>query len=466
MDTNTSAIAPGQRRPDVRRSIGELGRLALLVALYNAPFWLLARWMFIDRAVLDVDFFVAVLLARIHPVLGFVTTFVAFALDMTVSQSLTYHFTTPWDFFRSVAFVGALNWRDWVASIHWLSVVPFLVCGLALWRLMRRPVDWRITLAVTLSLIGIDSLNGSSLLSWHDRRITVNVAGSPSATLLYQAFQPTQARSIRPSDDPQVRHFHEQLAGWAARNPQGSVLVILVESMGQPKSPLLRTWLQDRLNGGSGEEASHRLETGANHFRGATTAGELRTLCGMAGNYRALTQASGSACLPVRLQQQGWNAVGLHGFTRRMFERDTWWPLMGLSRRLFAEDLLPALQECGATFKGVCDRSLIQAAVQEAQAPRTFVYALTLGTHLPVPSTTVDARLQALCTQAMVEMDVCQLQSLVGQVLDAISMELRASPRPLAVLVAGDHAPPFGSLKARQAYEPDQVPVFLLLPKE
>jgi hypothetical protein len=443
--------------------IVELGWLASALVAYNAPFWLLSHWMFIDRALINLDGLVAILISRWKPTLGVLAVMVAWGVDAIVSQAMTYHFIAPWDFVRSATFAGALGWKEWMLSARWLVLLPFVGALAALWPLMRRRIDQRVTVAVLVCLTALDALNGSSLLALRDQRLTINVAGSPSATLLFQALQPEQARSIRSSDDPEVARLQERLMNWALEHPEGSVLVILVESMGQPSSPALREWLEDGIRS-RGSQDRYELETSTTRFRGATTSGELRALCGLGGNYRALTPEAGRGCLPARLQREGWTTLGLHGFTRRMFERDGWWPMMGLSRQQFAEDLLPTWPECGATFKGVCDRSLIRAAVNAAHTPRTFVYALTLGTHLPVPSTDVDPRLAPLCTQAKVGSDVCQLQTLVRQVLEEVRAGVESTSTPLAVMVTGDHAPPFGSLVSRQAFKSDVVPVFLMLP--
>jgi hypothetical protein len=439
-------------------------RLALAVVAFNLPFWVLGRWFFIDRALFNLDMLPALLLAPFSPVLALAAVALAWMLDAAVGQSMTYHFTSPIDFLRSAAFANTLDWEPFLLSSKSLVVVPFVVCAAILWRLLRRPIGWRLSLVVFFVVAALDAVNGASLLAWRDTRWTVNFAGSPTAALLHQASRPAEARVLRPlprSDGDVVR---EELLGWADRHPQGSVLVVVVESLGQHTHEAMRRWLRSQLWQGP-LTARFDLREGRSAFKGATTAGELRVLCGLSGSYRAMSPQAGAVCLPHRFVERGWRTIGLHGFSSRMFERKAWWPMLGLQDIAFAEELLQDAPRCGAALRGLCDQALIRRAMSEAQTPRRFVYALTLNTHLPIEDAPLPDDLAALCAEVGAQDEVCQLHAQLGRVLAHLRDELAAAEHPLAVVVVGDHAPPFNDRRSRAEYEREWVPSFLLLPQ-
>jgi hypothetical protein len=157
----------------------------------------------------------------------------------------------------------------------------------------------------------------------------------------------------------------------------------------------------------------------------------------------------------------GFDSVGLHGFSSRMFERHRWWPVLGLSRTLFIEDMAADAPRCGGAFEGVCDAHLLALAAAELK-PQRLVYALTLNTHLPLATMALPADLQALCEKRQTSEAVCQLTGQLRQVLDQIATVIARTEGPTMVLVAGDHSPPFLRDSDRQAFSPTDVPSVIL----
>src|SRR5207245_1958944 len=116
------------------------------------------------------------------------------------------------------------------------------------------------------------------------------------------------------------------------------VVLVIVESLGRTKdstgdsatfAPLL-------------SEAVRRqyvVRVGTVPFHGATTSGELRELCGVAADYRAVNRVNLQDCLPARLQTGGFHTVALHGYSGAFFDRYAWYPRLGFQEILFAEEL-------------------------------------------------------------------------------------------------------------------------------
>jgi phosphoglycerol transferase MdoB-like AlkP superfamily enzyme len=73
---------------------------------------------------------------------------------------------------------------------------------------------------------------------------------------------------------------------------------------------------------------------------------------------------------------------------RNLFKRGLWYPNIGFEKREFEKDLRQAgARRCGGVFAGACDRDIpahIGNTLRAAEKP-TFLYWLTLNSHLPVP---------------------------------------------------------------------------------
>jgi hypothetical protein len=353
-------------------------------------------------------------------------------------------------------------------------VVQLLPFGLA-WagafgvvrRACGRQAPWRAGLLLALLLMAGDVLNGSSMLSTRAvRLVSGNPANSPGLKMLVGAYYERDSGGLRNLPATASTREMVDIEAWARANPQGSVLLVIVESMGWHAQPAMPAWLQARL-APPGVLAGYALRQGMVPFAGATTSGELRELCSLAGSYRAVTASAAAACLPNRLAALGWATVGYHGFSSHMFERDVWWPMVGLQAGHFAEGMVQEGDaECGAAFAGACDAAVLARAVRSARSARSLSYALTLNSHLPLKPAPLPADLAVLCAQAGADDEVCLLTATVGQALSALATELShpSAVQPLVVVV-GDHAPPFSAPAQRSQYSQTHVPAFVLTPR-
>ncbi|WP_431288679.1 hypothetical protein [Roseateles chitinivorans] len=241
-------------------------------------------------------------------------------------------------------------------------------------------------------------------------------------------------------------------------------MVVLVESMGMPRSQAAQQWLTMQIRSRA-VDSRWTMEVSADPFFGTTTYGELRVLCGLKGSYTKLDLPLGRGCLPASWRQEGRATPAFHGFSLKMFDRAHWWPIVGLQPQV-----LPAgdARRCNATFAGVCDSPLIDHAVAAADIPGQFVYALTLDTHLPLPADDLSNRpadLGAICARDAIPDAACDLIWRTGRVLKVVADRIAEMKTPAQVAVMGDHSPPFRNREAREAFDPAQVPLFLLAPR-
>ena len=82
----------------------------------------------------------------------------------------------------------------------------------------------------------------------------------------------------------------------------------------------------------------------------------------------------------------------MHGFTKKMFDRQHWYPLIGFQELIFREELSTKLKGvCGSAFPGNCDTevaSYIGDLIAARRSQRLFIYWMTLTAHLPVDDKT------------------------------------------------------------------------------
>jgi len=443
----------------------ELLVVAAFLALANLPFWLLAWRYVLPRPVINADAFVAIVAAMISPVLGIAALVLYWCLDQLQSQSLAFHFTSPLEFLRTVRFAGQIDWFDYLSLPLLAAALVLLLTLTLIWLLLRR---WRPRpLAVLICFVVVtatDAYNGSALTQWIGRdsfRLAANISGSPSYNLLAIAWQ-TRSSAARP-----VRRWPEDgspdIADWARRT-KGNVLIVVVESMGEHRNQAVGHWLLGQLLDGTADQR-WQLSVDTVPFDGSTTAGELRTLCGLSAHYSRLTADLAAECLPQKMQALGYETVGLHGFSGNMFDRYSWWPKLGLTKVAFSGDISESTPRCGGAFRGVCDTNMVDEAMRALRTPRRFVYLLTLNTHMPLLPVDLPVDLTTLCASEHLGDSVCQLTGQLGIVLARLRAGLGLLPDPPLVVIVGDHAPPFVVREDRDQYLPRAVPRFMLVPR-
>lgn len=434
------------------------------IALFHLPLWLASLYLDVNRPFLNLDGVVAVAVGFRSRFAGAVLVVLAWLVDIGVSQALNYHFHSPAEFFAAARFGGALDKGYFVSSFGVLLLAGFCAGLVALVRLQRRPASWKTFGVVMVAAMVLDAYNGSSVLSKRDvQRVSINLAGSPTGLLALSIGRKFDSQPVAVSRDKRNAELHEHVRAWAAAHPQGAVMIVLVESMGLPIRGELLAWLEGNIAppGSNGHEVSRAPV----EFRGPTTWGELRTLCGLDGSYDKLDGSRAGGCLPLQLKKFGWTSIGYHGFTGNMFDRRSWWPIVGIEQRYFAEQLRSTTgRQCGAAFRGICDQDVLVAAAARL-GPRQLVYVLTLNTHLPMEPQPVPAPLQLLCSRAEAPAEACQLLAAFGSLLAEIHRLAEAHPETL-FLVVGDHAPPFRERNARKVFAADAVPAWLLVPRE
>lgn len=344
-------------------------------------------------------------------------------------------------------------------------MILFIVVGTLIFFVTRRQRNmWQSGIAITVLLIFVDAVNGSSALSSRSEFLyPINLAGSPLTTLVISEIHVSIPKTIHKLKKEDTVQALVDIPAWAAAHPDRGILFVVVESLGVPTDASMRAWVQSQWLDPSLLERFN-LHTAEIPFKGSTTSAELRSLCMLEGSYGSVDSVQGAACLPAQLAANRWSTVGMHGFSGRMFDRVNWWPKVGLQTTIFGE--APEFQgvQCGTAFRGGCDNILLAYGVQTL-APRTFVYLLTLNTHLPIEPLAQGTPIPPTCESPGSNIEVCNHVSATTAVLRHLRQTLETISAAPLVVVVGDHAPPFRNKLSRQAFLQDKVPAAVLVPR-
>ncbi|MEF7614738.1 sulfatase-like hydrolase/transferase [Aquincola sp. MAHUQ-54] len=446
--------------------------LCIVVAL-NAPSWLTA-WIFQaplaeERPLFNLDLLAAAALACVSTLAGGAALVLAWAADFIRLAAKNYHFMSALDFVDAARFVDMLNLQTFLSASVLGLALGFVTCvWLVLW-LTRSSVRLVWPLMSLAALVAVfDVSNGSFHIFGLDkdsRVVNMNFAGSPGWNVWRSERQSLLAAGpLVPMRQPKA---FQALQGWQATHPGRTSMLVLVESMGLPRDPALQVWLKERL-ATPRVTARWDIQMTDEEFVGATTSGELRTLCGLQGHYSRLDDTMASGCLPRRLASRGVTSIGIHGFGLRMFDRAEWWPKIGLTPWHWPAGGAPMQMNCNRAFPGVCDSALLEQAMKQAQTPGRFIYALTLDTHLPLDlrqTAPLPAALRSVCAASATPEQACQLVNKLGDLLALLESTLAASETTPFLVVVGDHMPPFGEVTNREAFIAHRVPMFVMTPR-
>ena len=442
-----------------------LAVLGAYVILPNLPFLVAARFIYLQRAEINLDYIALGLLSPLFPkALNLALFTVAFLLDMLFSTSGIYHFPVA-DALRALRSVRHVSPA--------ISIPIFLLAILAVYMMARLATQWRrigtnptgreITV-VLIFLIAADLLN-DRLGNEH-----FEIARSSVATTAMAVARDFRPLHLGPEKFWQIESATKGLDRdiEEARLGGENVLLVVVESLGETRDPAEAARMEASLRS---EQVQHRytVSSGTVGFEGSTVFGELRELCGLRGVGMRVTELQRSQtgpCLPSKLAAKGYATVSVHGVTSAMFQRDIWYPTLGFQRMIFPETWpRPNPGYCSTQFHAICDLDAAEVVHDEllAATPPKFVYWLTVESHLQLD----DAAMKAPSRDcAGMPPDVCWMVTTQRNALAAIA-QIALDPRlkPTRFVIVGDHSPPYMLRTRRDLFAQKRVPWLELRPK-
>ncbi|MDO4725443.1 MAG: hypothetical protein Q4A97_11880 [Comamonadaceae bacterium] len=249
---------------------------------------------------------------------------------------------------------------------------------------------------------------------------------------------------------------------WKHAKPlPGRMLLVVVESWGVPHQPQELALQMAPLLKAPGLEL---LAQGQVAFQGGTIAGELREVCSLASSridFKKVTPPPGHACWPQRLREQGYATASINGGSALMYNASQWHASAGFERSYFMQTFPGQARRCHS-FPSLCDVDLAPFVADTlAASDQSFVYWLSMNSHLPYDARDLRGKVSADC-QALgwaADSASCLHHSLIQEFFSAL---VEAISRPelagAEVVLVGDHMPPFFQAEDRARFVAGVVP--------
>ena len=471
-----------------RRALFEFRWYTFLFAflvLANLPLILAARPLsLLMRGYIDLDYLLIGLLSLfIRRTLTFLLLLVAILVDFIHAACVTYLFS-PAEFLQVMRYGGLLSTTR-IGLIITALIFTVLICLVTTASTSRRaPASQRrhaiateLVLIVALALADLRS--GRQILLIHSDTPPTRISRTPTIGLLYSQFiYERYERGLRLGGQramPSATALAlNRLQDYEANATQPNIVLVLVESWGLARDPVLRRTLVEPYSD-SHLLARYNVLGGTMPFAGATTSGEGRELCeSNLGTY--ITQGTTTQlerCIPMRLRRMGYHTLAVHGFDGEMYDRAEWYPKMGFDDLWFHDRLEGAgLPDCAGPFRGSCDPAIatwIATLLQRSSNTPLFVHWVTLSSHLPIWQS-VETASSPYCNVTAATRDdiaICSWAHLITQTNQSVrDLALGELDRPTIFVVVGDHAPPFDKDSERAQFSSSEVPYVILLPNQ
>lgn len=436
----------------------------------NLFFWVTSHYIFIMRGLINFDYLLLGFLIYFLPsILGYLLLLFIFIADFIFAILPGYHFADS-SILKSLQHILDINLTHAYISLALVAIVLYFIFKYL--KAIATRTAALVCLGMMFIIIALDFVLEKNILALENNTpIYFNMTSSGihkfTKTILNdnQLSTPPGSHTV----DAASKIIFENLS---QENLPHHIVYIVVESLGEFQETAANQ-LQWRAFDGIKQSGRYTVHQGTVPYKGSTVPGEMRELCRrqintVHPNPQHIVQ---DECLVGQLQALGYHTSAIHGFSSAFFNRFEWYPILGFDDILFIEDVDTKLSEqlrCGSTFKGACDTHLVDLVHEKIlQAPheKTFIYWLTLNTHLPVAmleNSTLDCQ-QSLSTQQY--SDVCALVTQHDQLFSEIA-KLTQDPQlpPTLFVLVGDHAPPYLPLNRRNLFVPLQVPYLILWP--
>ena len=317
----------------------------------------------------------------------------------------------------------------------------------------------------------IDSINPG--YSTELRLSRIHVLRLVQSLALYSSRRDYQAKSAPVPSAVALAVGYAKLNSARSEEELPNLVVILVESWGLSTDPTINRGLAEAY-AQQGLLARYEVHQGTVPFHGSTINAEARELCGSGMGFHILIapRQELGPCLPDRLAGLGYRIVALHGMRGHVFNRSVWWERIGFQQRWFRDRLQrEGLPDCVGAYVGTCDAAIAQwmgRRLEPREASPTFLYWVTLHSHLPVPvPSPFSGTFPCPAGQSMsAQSPLCSWYGLVANVNDSVArLAMGNLGRPTIFVIVGDHAPPFSDPVLRDQFSWSDVPYVLLVPR-
>lgn len=444
--------------------VAEFANCLTLFILINIPFILAGLYTFTSRPTLNLDYLLACFLILYSRFAFISIILILTVVDLIFTFSVAYNFQSLKLFIQSFRFIQNLNYFDLANSYNLTLIAAFLTYLVFITKIISKRIknSRQFTNSIVLTFILcilIDSIAGSSRFSPNRSSTTNNFAGTPLYTLFEVLSWDATYKQPENVDTNNHIKVTEKITKYLNEHKDKKVIFIIIESMGWPvsKEVFQKYYKTEELD-------KYSIEISKREFKGNTTFGELRFLCGIRADYNHLSPESVKKCIPNLIKNYNLKTKAYHGFSKNMFNRSLWWKTIGFDETYFAEDLNKRHTHlCGSAFRGICDNYIISESFNNDDGD-SFTYLLTLETHLPVSKMNLDKEKINECSSLQISDQACNHLNRIKKTLRKITDEIKKSDKRPLVIIIGDHSPPFMNLKDRDLFSTTEVPMIIFSP--
>jgi hypothetical protein len=452
------------------RFIRQLGEFVLrYVCLPNIPFLVLGNFIYFDRPLINLDYIVLGLLAPLlSRGINLVLFFIWLLADLFVSTTSVFRLPIS-DFIRATGSVTQLSFL--VLAPLLLPILLLILVLVKCATFFKTSRNYGSAGPGTILLMVFLLTNATGAGSWLKIHLGLHGGKFSDSTIwrfAYAAAMDFETPNLDKSNfwtvNSATSEVEAELNADLASLPN-KVVLVLVESWGYSAASPISSHIEAPL---FSEPIRNRYQVrkGTVPFEGSTVNAEMRELCGIRGGFREsrLDGDTLSVCLPAKFSRAGYATTAIHGFTKSMFNRQSWYPNVGFENQFFKDNWPENISSrlCGSLFVGICDVDAAKLLRHELLTgpSKHFIYWLTLDSHLQF-----DGKSQSKCGEGIPEL-LCNLAMSLQNVTSAIA-EIALDPNvpPTRFTIVGDHAPPILNPGLRRQFSDSEVPFIELIPR-
>lgn len=426
----------------------------LIILVPNLVMTLLAYLVDTQRILVNIDYFIPLLLLAFRQRLLFVIAFIITSLaDFLALFTQLFPFIRISDlvYLSKFAFISSSSYQLYSVTL----IVLFITQTYLYLKIYK--VNYNKTVLVLFNIMIL-----YHAYSVHFTDIGNNVIGSQSISnidYINSGFVQTFTMRGDAFQKPRVTGATADL--FTHTDSHDKVLLVVNEAWGVTTDASVQN---DVLSPIVNNPDVSNIKQDTLNFIGATLGGELRELCAKAPiHFNLKNQMEGfDDCLPNKYKRLGYDTVAVHGAIGFMYDRQYWYPRAGFKHMMFRDQGLNLPDSRCYSFPGNCDDDIAPRIVEQFKTRnKLFLYWLTLNTHAIYDERDLKSDLFD-CRKYNIKNDTaaCRNLKLQKQFFYTLSgMIKNPSFSGTRVIVVGDHEPPLIE-ESLNMFVTGKVPIF------
>ncbi|WP_351118892.1 sulfatase-like hydrolase/transferase [Psychrobacter sp. SMN/5/1215-MNA-CIBAN-0208] len=416
-----------------------------IILMPNMIMMLLAYLTDTNRLLINIDYFIPLLLLAYRKRVLFVIVFIIISLfDFLALFTQLFPFIRLSDlvYLSKFAFISSSSYQ-----LYGITLIVLIIVQSYLYLKIYK-TDYNKTLLIIFNIIILYyaySINFMDNSSRSFLKVDTNIVGSQSISNIdYISSGFIQTYTMEGAAFQKSKATGATADLFNHPDSRDKVLLVVNEAWGVTTDASVQN---DVLSPILNEPAASNTKQETLDFVGVTLAGELRELCAKAPiHFNLKNQIQGfEDCLPNHYKSLGYHTVAVHGAIGFMYDRQYWYPRAGFEQMLFRDQGLNIPDSRCYSFPGNCDSDIADRVVEQFNNnDKLFLYWLTLNTHAIYDTRDLETDLFD-CSQYDIEADTatCRNLKLQKQFFYILS-QMIADPAlsGTRVIVVGDHEPP------------------------